>query len=220
VTDAPLPVAVFASGGGTNFQALLDHRPDPATWRIALLVSNREAGAVERARVAGVPAVVIPTKDRAQDEVARDTLDALARHGISVILLAGYLRLLPPDVVRRYSGRILNIHPALLPDFGGKGMFGMHVHRAVVESGVPVTGASVHFVDEEYDRGAVFAQASVPVHAGDTPEDVAARVLGVEHELYPRAVDHFCAAVRDGRAAEPLGLIQIEGPHATSEEKR
>jgi phosphoribosylglycinamide formyltransferase-1 len=99
-------------------------------------------------------------------------------------------------------------------------MFGMHVHRAVVESGVPVTGASVHLVDEEYDRGAVFAQARVPVRAGDTAEEVAARVLGVEHELYPRAVDQFCAAVRDGRAPEPLGLIQIAGPHATSEEKR
>ena len=202
MTAAPLDIAVFASGGGTNFQALLDHRSE--AWRVALLVCNREAGAIERARAAGVDWVVVPTKARDADEVAQEMLAVLERHSIDVICLAGYLRLLPNAVVHRYSRRILNIHPALLPEFGGKGMYGMKVHEAVVASGCVETGATVHLVDEEYDRGAVLAQRRVRVHPGDTPEQVAARVLEVEHALYPLAVDHLCAALLAGRDVESM----------------
>lgn len=202
---APLAAAVFASGGGTNFQALLDHQDDSRPWKIVLLVSDRDgAGALERARSAGIDTAVIPARDRPTEDVTRETLATLEEHDIGVVFLAGYLRLLPVEVVARYRRRILNIHPALLPAFGGKGMYGMNVHRAVLESGVPMTGATVHFVDEEYDQGAVVAQWPVPLRVGDTAEDVAARVLEVEHRLYPEAADHVCCALAEGREPAPF----------------
>lgn len=198
-------VAVFASGGGTNFQALLDRQPPDGAWRIALLVTDRpEAGAIARAEAGGVPAVVVPTRERPLDEVGREMLEHLDAHRIDVVLLAGYLKLVPPAVVARYPGRMLNIHPALLPDFGGKGMYGMNVHRAVVESGASESGATVHFVDEEYDQGPILGQRRIPVLADDTPEELAARVLTVEHELYPAAVDHLCRALAEGREPQPM----------------
>lgn len=215
-----LNVAVFSSGGGTNFQALLDHEKRGAGWRVAALICNREAGAIERAREAGVEAVVIPTKDRPESELARATLEVLDRHGVEVILLAGYLRLLPHDVVVRYPKRILNIHPALLPDFGGKGMYGMSVHRAVVESDAEVTGATVHFVDAEYDQGSILAQWQVSVFPSDTAADVAARVLRIEHQLYPRAVDHLCAAIAEGREVEPMKEVRLQEPPEPTEAVR
>ena len=218
--DPTLNVAVFASGGGTNFQALLGHQDGCCPWRVAVLICNREAGAIDRARSAGVEAVIIPTMHRDVADVARDTLDVLVRHEVEAILLSGYLRLLPPEVIDRYPRRIVNIHPALLPDFGGKGMYGMKVHRAVVASGVEVTGATVHFIEEEYDQGSILAQWMVSVRPGDTAEAVAARVLRVEHELYPRAVDHLCAAIAGGHEVEPMKEVHLEEPPEPSEEER
>ena len=207
-----LRAAVFASGGGSNFQALLDHQDAEGSWEIVLLVSNRDgAGVLGRARAAGMTTEVVKTDGRLAPDVARDTLDVLAEHGVDLILLAGYLRLVPEAVVTRYPQRILNIHPALLPAFGGAGMYGMNVHRAVIDSGNLESGATVHFVDEEYDRGSIIAQRSVPVNADDTPGDLAARVLEVEHYLYPEAVDHLCEAILAGRKPTPMTL---------SEEKR
>jgi phosphoribosylglycinamide formyltransferase 1 len=214
VTEAPLAVAVFASGGGTNFQALLDHQASQALWRVGLLVMNREAGAKARAEDAGVPVVIIPTRDRDASVVSAATLGALDEHSIDVILLSGYLRLLPPEVVRRYAGRILNIHPALLPDFGGPGMYGMNVHRAVVASDSDVSGATVHLVSESYDDGATLAQWQVEVLPTDTPEDLAARVLRIEHRLYPRAVDHLAHALLEGRTPERMPDIRLDEPPA------
>jgi len=226
VTKAPLTVAVFASGGGTNFQALLDHgalrddhgaiRDDHGStqdlWRVGLLIMNRDAGAGDRARQADVPAIVIPTKDRDAATVSSETLRALEVHGVDVILLSGYLRLLPTEVVRRFAGRILNIHPALLPDFGGQGMYGMNVHRAVVDSDAEVSGATVHFVTEAYDDGATLGQWRVEVLPTDTPEELAARVLRVEHQLYPRAVDHLAAALLEGGAPERMQDVWLNEP--------
>jgi phosphoribosylglycinamide formyltransferase-1 len=204
---SPLKAVVFASGGGTNFQALLDHQATDPPWRIELLISDRDtAGALERAGRAGVPSRVIATKDRTPEGVGAEILEALDASEIDVVFLAGYLKLVPVSVVSRYRLRILNIHPALLPSFGGKGMYGMNVHRAVIESGVRVTGATVHLVDEEYDRGTILAQWPVPVCDGDTPEDVAARVLSVEHWLYPVVADHLCSAVRAGGVPTPIDL--------------
>jgi formyltetrahydrofolate-dependent phosphoribosylglycinamide formyltransferase len=209
-------VAVFASGGGSNFQALLDHASrararsgaasaDPGAWEIVLLVTDRpDAGALDRARAAGVEGAVVATKGRDAAEVARELVGLLEAHRIDIVLLAGYLKLVPSPVVARYRGRILNIHPALLPSFGGHGMYGMRVHRAVLESGAAESGATVHFVDEEYDRGAILAQRRVPVRAGDTPETLAARVLEVEHRLYPEAVDNLCAALAAGATPAPV----------------
>jgi formyltetrahydrofolate-dependent phosphoribosylglycinamide formyltransferase len=200
-----LGAAVFASGGGTDLQALLDHRPAEPSWEVRLVVSDREeAGALARARAAGVPVRVIPTKGRPPKEVAEQTLAALAEHSVGVIFLAGYLKLVPRDVVAAYRGRMLNIHPALLPSFGGMGMYGMNVHRAVLESGARLSGPTVHLVDEEYDRGAILGQWPVPVLVHDTPESLAARVLEVEHRLYPLVADHVCRALAEGREAGPL----------------
>lgn len=202
----PLRAAVFASGGGTNLQALLDHATDDAAWRVALVLSNRpDAGALARAERAGVPRAVV-AHDPDGEPVEARMLAALDEHDIDFVLLAGYLKLVPAGVVTRYRGRIVNIHPALLPSFGGKGMYGMNVHRAVLESGVRVTGPTVHLADEVYDRGRILAQWPVPVRPNDTAEAVAARVLEVEHWLYPRVVDHLVPFWRQGRDVEPVDL--------------
>jgi formyltetrahydrofolate-dependent phosphoribosylglycinamide formyltransferase len=202
-----IAAAVFASGGGSNFQSLLDHQATDPPWRIRLLVADRQGiGALDRGERAGVPTRVIPTKGRDAADVASEMLGALESHGIDVILLAGYLKLIPAPVVAAYRRRILNIHPALLPSFGGKGMYGTNVHRAVLESGTRISGPTVHFVDEEYDRGTIVAQWPVPVLPDDTPEALAARVLKIEHLLYPRVADHLCRALAEHRQPGPLVL--------------
>jgi formyltetrahydrofolate-dependent phosphoribosylglycinamide formyltransferase len=175
-------VAVLASGGGTNLQALLDALHDSPLARVARVVSNRpDAGALERARRAGVPATVL--RDPADPT---EVLAALADADLAV--LAGYLKLVPPVVVARFHWRMINIHPALLPAFGGPGMYGRRVHEAVLASGAAESGATVHYVDEQFDRGPIIAQARVPVLPGDTAESLAARVLEVEHRLLPTVV--------------------------------
>jgi phosphoribosylglycinamide formyltransferase 1 len=200
-------LAVFASGGGTNLQALLDAFQDPARAgvEVALLLSDRPgAGALQRARDAGVDADVVEPTGREPGDVASALLGKLDRAAADMIALAGYLRLVPAEVVRRYRGRMLNIHPALLPAFGGKGLYGERVHRAVLEAGCRVSGATVHFVDERYDTGPILAQWPVPVLPGDTPASLAARVLHVEHRLYPAAVELVARALHEGR--DPAGL--------------
>jgi len=147
---------------------------------------------------------VVTVKGRALDEVGSETLGVLGEHGIEAILLAGYLRLIPRAVVRAFPRRILNIHPALLPSFGGKGMWGHHVHEAVLASGASFSGPTIHFVDEEYDTGSILAQWPVPVLAGDTPDTLAARVLAVEHILYPLAAEHICRALLEGKVTSRL----------------
>ena len=201
----PLRAALFASGSGTNAQALLDRERRGASWRTALLVSDRpDAGALERARTAGVATRVIPDRERAADEVAAETLAALEEAGVEVVFLAGYLRLVPAAVVAAFPGRMLNVHPALLPSFGGKGMWGRRVHEAVLASGAGVSGPTVHFVDERYDEGRILAQWPVPVRPGDTAATLAARVLRAEHVLYPLAAQHLCRALASGEAPGPL----------------
>jgi formyltetrahydrofolate-dependent phosphoribosylglycinamide formyltransferase len=203
----PLGAAAFASGGGSNLQALLDHQGPDCPYEIRLVVTDREGvGALDRAAKVGVPTRVIPTKGRDALDVAAETLTALKEHGVDVVFLAGYLKLIPAPVVGAYRRRILNVHPALLPSFGGKGMYGMNVHRAVIESGTRLSGPTVHFVDEEYDRGTIVAQWPVPVLLDDTPEAVAARVLRVEHLIYPRAAEHLCRALQEGRDPGPFVL--------------
>jgi len=172
-------------------------------------VSDREgAGALDRADRAGVDRLVIPVKGRDPGEVARDTLDTLAGAGIHLVGLAGYLRLVPADVVQAYRWRMLNIHPALLPSFGGKGMWGHHVHEAVIDSGARLSGVTVHYVDERYDTGPILAQWPVPVRVGDDVESLAARVLRVEHVLYPAAVERVVRALDldDVGGAERLAM--------------
>ena len=178
----PVRVAVLVSGGGTNLQALLDALQDSPIARIARVISSRpNAGALERARQTGVPTTVL--KDAGNPSELHTALaDA------QLVVLAGYLKLIHPSIVARFRGRMINIHPALLPDFGGPGMYGHHVHEAVLASGATESGATVHFVDEAFDRGAIIAQERVAVLPGDTPDTLAARVLEAEHRLLPRVV--------------------------------
>jgi formyltetrahydrofolate-dependent phosphoribosylglycinamide formyltransferase len=187
-------LGVFASGGGTNFQAVLDAiaRGD-LSIQVALCLSNkREAGALERARKHGVPAVTFdPAHFDDEPTYAAALLRLLAKHEVDFIALAGYMRKIPSEVVSAFSGRIINIHPALLPAFGGKGLYGRRVHEAVLAHGVHWTGVTVHLVDEEYDTGPIVLQEPVPVLPGDTTEQLAARVLEVEHRLYPEALRLF-----------------------------
>lgn len=200
-----ISVAVFASGGGSNFQSLIDHTSSASAGAIRLLVSDRsDAGALDRARKAGIPGRVISVKGRGREEVSEETLAVLGSAEIQVILLAGYLRLIPAEVIRAFPRRILNIHPALLPAFGGKGMWGHHVHEAVLASGATLSGPTIHYVDEGYDTGSILAQWPVPVLAGDTPDALAARVLKVEHILYPLAAQHLFRAVEKGIPAPRL----------------
>ena len=191
-------VAVCISGGGSNLGALLEAFPRGGEVDVVLVLSNRaDAGGLERARIYGVPGIVL--RDAADPT---EWIRHLEAHAVDLVVLAGYLKLVPPEVVARWRDRIINVHPALLPAFGGPGMYGLRVHRAVLDAGVPETGATVHLVDDQYDRGAVLAQARVPVEPGDTPERLAQRVLVAEHRLLPAVVR---AAARAGR---PVPLTQ------------
>jgi formyltetrahydrofolate-dependent phosphoribosylglycinamide formyltransferase len=186
-------IAVLASGGGSNLQAIFEHFEqlgDRRSGEVVLAVSDRPAGALDHARQRGVPATTIATP-RTPD--APDLFVLLQEHRVDYIALAGYLRLVPPEVVRQFEGRIVNVHPALLPAFGGTGMYGRRVHQAVLDSGATVSGVTVHFADEVYDRGGIIAQWPVPVLSGDDAASLAARVLRVEHILYPRVLDALAA---------------------------
>jgi formyltetrahydrofolate-dependent phosphoribosylglycinamide formyltransferase len=196
-------IAVLASGRGSNLEALFEALADRRDAEIVLVASDRaEAQSLERARSRGVEAAVVAPTDE------EGILEVLERARVDWVVLAGYLRRVPPAVVRRYRNRILNVHPALLPAHGGRGMYGERVHRAVLEAGEKRSGASVHLVDEEYDRGPVIAQEEVPVEPGDTPAALAARVLAVEHRLLPAVV----VAAAEGR-------IRVAGDRAWIEPK-
>jgi formyltetrahydrofolate-dependent phosphoribosylglycinamide formyltransferase len=206
-------VAVLASGGGSNLQAILDHQRslgDGGAAHVVLVASDQpNAGALQRARDAGITAVALDRDGRTSGLGA-----ILATHRIEMLVLAGYLRLVPADIVRHFRGRIINVHPALLPAFGGHGMYGHHVHEAVVKSGVRLTGPTVHFVDEHFDQGPIIAQWPVPVLPGDTPGDIAQRVLDAEHRLYPRVVEALAAGLirlaPDNRVAFDASLVLTE----------
>lgn len=205
---------MLASGGGSNLQALIDHfnATDSTVARVALVVSDRaDAGALERAARAGIAATVVAVRGREADDVARELLALFDTHRIGLVVLAGYLKLIPAAVVRRYAGRIVNVHPALLPAFGGPGMYGMRVHRAVIEAGATESGPTVHLVDEEYDRGAVLARWPVPVLPGDSPESLAARVLQAEHALLPVVVEALALGLA------PQRPITITGQPGTTD---
>ena len=202
-------LGVLASGGGTNFQAILDRCVSgdiPA--RVSVLIGNNStSGAMERARQAGIPAFhrsgwTHPEPGALDREIA----GIFEAHGVNLVVLAGYMKKLGPIVLKRYPNRILNIHPALLPSFGGEGMYGLRVHQTVIQSGVRVTGVTVHLVDGEYDCGPIVAQETVEVDFDDTPESLAAKVLEVEHRLYGDVVRLFAQGrvAVDGRRVKVL----------------
>ena len=195
-------IAICVSGRGSNMAALLDAlRGEPQAAPVLVLSNRADAPALELARERGVTAEGLDNW-----KSGAEWLERLARHQVDLIVLAGFLKLVPAEVIAAYRGRILNVHPALLPAFGGPGMFGHHVHEAVIASGATHSGATVHLVDEHYDEGAILAQARVPVLPGDTSDSLARRVLSAEHVLLPAVV---LAAARAGHPIalpEPLAL--------------
>ncbi|MES2303889.1 MAG: phosphoribosylglycinamide formyltransferase [Gemmatimonadota bacterium] len=184
-------VAVALSGRGSNLLALVDALAADPVAEVVLVLSDRAAGAIPMAESQG-----IRTHRFHDHRDPGEWLTQLDTYGIDLLVLAGYLRLVPPEVVKAMSGRIINIHPALLPRYGGPGMYGHRVHQAVLAAGERTSGATVHLVDEVYDRGEILAQARVPVEPGDTPDTLAARVLATEHRLLPLVVK---AAAKAGR---------------------
>jgi phosphoribosylglycinamide formyltransferase 1 len=209
-------IAVLASGGGSNLQAIIDHFAVLGPQRsgdVILVASDRaEAPALHRAHAAGIEALALNTKARAEG-----LFQELATRGIMHVVLAGYLQLVPLEVVQAFRGRIMNVHPALLPSFGGRGMYGERVHSAVIASGARLSGPTVHFVDEAYDHGAIIAQWPVPVAPNDSVASLAARVLAVEHLLYPRVVHAVCCGrIRLGDDGRVNGVPALESAAAFS----
>jgi len=196
-------IAVFASGRGSNFQAILDAiNAGFLPARITVLISNNsDAGAFKIAHKYNIPTQHFSQKMFFSEETLADAmLEVLEKYHTEFIVLAGYLKKIPVQVIRQYRNRIINIHPALLPSFGGLGMYGHYVHEAVIASGEKVSGATIHLVDEEYDRGPIVLQKSLRVAPDDTPDSLAAKVLKIEHEILPLALKAFAE-----------GRVKIEG---------
>ncbi len=193
-------IAVLCSGGGTNLQAILDAKaagnlPD---GEIVLVVADSEAAyALERAKRQGIPAAVFDKHVYSRAAREQAILAALGEKKIGLVVLAGFMTVLSADFVKAYEGRIVNIHPALLPSFGGVGMYGLHVHEAVLAAGVKVTGATVHYVTEVCDGGPIIAQKAVEVREGDTPETLQRRVMReAEWIIYPQAIEQVCKKLK------------------------
>lgn len=179
-------IAIFGSGSGTNAERIISHFEDSDIARVALVLSNvREAGILQRAKNQGVRTSFFTSEEMASGNVR----DRLLESKIDLIVLAGYLKKVPDNLLEAFPNRIINIHPALLPDYGGKGMYGMNVHRAVVENGEEETGITIHYVNEHYDDGEVIFQESVDIDEEDSPEDVAYKVQQLEHQHYPAVIE-------------------------------
>jgi phosphoribosylglycinamide formyltransferase-1 len=187
-----LRIAVFASGRGSNLKAILDaiNAGTIPNAQIALVISNNsDSGALAIARSSSIPALHLSRKQFDSDESFNQTLlSSLDEHRVNFIALAGYMKRISVSIVKAFRDRIVNIHPALLPSFGGPGMYGRFVHEAVIRSGAAFSGATVHMVDEEYDHGRIILQRSISVDPGETPETLAAKISTIEHELYPEAI--------------------------------
>ena len=175
-------IAVFVSGAGTTLQALLD-RQQASHYRVSLVVANRECGALERASRAGVPTLL----SRDWEDINRH----LQAANVELIVLAGYLAIIPKEVCEQGAGRLINTHPSMLPKFGGKGMYGLRVHEAVIAAGEKESGCTVHYVSTTVDGGEIIAQTRVPVLMDDTPDTLAARVQAAERNLLPKVVEQL-----------------------------
>ncbi|XP_071731867.1 phosphoribosylglycinamide formyltransferase, chloroplastic-like [Rutidosis leptorrhynchoides] len=188
-------LAVFVSGGGSNFRAVhLAILNGDVNGQFVVLVTNKhDCGGARYARENGIPVIIYPnTKNEPDGLSSNDLVAALSMYKIDFILLAGYQKLIPTELIRAYPNSILNIHPSLLPAFGGKGYYGKKVHKAVIASGARYSGPTIHFVDENYDMGRILAQRIVPVLANDTAEELAARVLCQEHKMYAEVAAAVC----------------------------
>jgi phosphoribosylglycinamide formyltransferase 1 len=196
MTKDRVNVAVLVSGGGTNLQSIIDHIDNGFLDKariVQVISSSPNAYALERAAKAGIPGICIG-KERFPEvkERYKMILQKLREADTDLIVLAGYMNILDPELIEAYRNRIINIHPALIPKYCGKNFYGKHVHRAVLEGGEKESGATVHFVDEGIDTGNIILQEKVPVEPGDTEDTLAARVLTVEHRILPQAIKLFC----------------------------
>lgn len=189
-------ISVMVSGGGTNFQAVIDNieNGNIKNGRIVQLITSKaDAYAVERAKKHGIKSVYIGRKNYPDDAERTDAIiNALNEEKTDLVILAGYMSVLEPKLIEAYRNKIINIHPSLIPKYCGKGFYGHFVHEAVISAGENESGATVHFVDEGVDTGKIIIQEKVEVLPNDTPEELAARVLKVEHKILPKAVDMFC----------------------------
>ncbi len=187
--DKAIRLAIFASGGGSNAEQIIRYFAQHASISVRLIISNkRTAKVLEHAKNHDIPSLVIRKKQLSDPTVLINSLTAA---GITHIVLAGFLLLVPKALIKAFPDKILNIHPSLLPKYGGKGMYGMHVHRAVYENQESVSGMTIHLVNEEYDKGKVLFQQETTLDPSDTPERIAAKVLTLEHRHYARVIEQF-----------------------------
>lgn len=186
-------IGVLASGGGTNLQCIIDAcERGEIDADVAVVISNvPEAFVLERAKKHRIDAYAFPHKGVTREQHEADIIECLDQHGVDLVVLAGYLRILTPLFINKYAGRLMNTHPALLPSFGGSGMHGLNVHKAVLDYGCKVSGCTIHFVTLDVDGGPIILQKAVQVLEDDTPETLQERVLKEEHKLFPRAVQLF-----------------------------
>ncbi|MFK7807464.1 MAG: phosphoribosylglycinamide formyltransferase [Saprospiraceae bacterium] len=180
-------IAIFASGSGSNAKKIMEHFEGHPKIRVALIVSNRsKAGVLEHAKTHEIPTLTIKKNEFYESE---EILEIFNNYSVDFLVLAGFLWLIPSYLVQSYPHHILNIHPALLPKFGGKGMYGMNVHRAVKAANETESGMTIHWVNERYDEGGIVFQAKCPITEPDTPEDIARKVLSLEHQYYPKVIE-------------------------------
>ena len=194
----PLRIAVLASGGGTNLQALIDKQSDfPEGFLALVLTSRADAYALERARQAGIPTAVVVQKDYpVREEFTEEILRILQKNRIDLVILAGFMFILSPRFCDVYEGRVVNVHPALIPSFCGKGFYGLRVHQAALDYGVKVTGATVHIVTPGADEGPILLQRALDICEDDTPESLQQRVMTeCEHVILPQAVGLLCRRI-------------------------
>ena len=187
-------IAIFASGSGSNAEAIIRaSREGRLSSEVGLVISNNvNAGVLKRAKALEVNnSVIDPRSFESEELYITSLLSTLDENEIDFIALAGYLKLVQPELIDKYRNKITNIHPALLPSFGGKGFYGMKVHEAVLEAGCKVSGVTIHLVNEKFDRGPIIAQRTLPVLDDDSPESLAERVQKIEHEIYPEALQLF-----------------------------
>ena len=186
-------IAIFASGSGTNAQQIMSHFKNHPAGEVALVLSNKpDAYVLERAKTFHIPTHVF---DRTSFYDTTEVLEVLHEKGVSLVALAGFLWLVPVYLIRAYPDRIINIHPALLPAYGGKGMYGRHVHEAVINNGDTESGISIHYVNEKYDAGMIIMQAKCEVKEDDTPESLAERIHHLEHQYYPEVIEQLLSGM-------------------------
>jgi len=182
-------IAIFASGEGTNAQNIFDYFKDKKTIKVALVVSNKStANVLNRAKTSTIPTLTINKEDFYE---TNKTIEQLTNYAIDVIILAGFLWIIPESLIKAFPNKIINIHPALLPKFGGKGMYGTNVHKAVIIAKEKESGISIHYVNEKYDEGKIIAQFKCPISENETSETLAKKIHALEHENYPKVIEQL-----------------------------